>query len=193
VTQTRMTCREVNEFLGACLDQELEAEERGEFERHLGRCPVCVAYLENYRETIRLGRAALVENDPPERRGGPRGSCARDSREPKARLEELRIFRPVAASNPWRCRSSARSRGLPQGLRVGRVSLCTRCAFSPALSQPQRLQDLPADLPPRSAGRSRGSSLKHERGSEARPLGCLGRLLTGSSGASLERAPLRRG
>jgi anti-sigma factor RsiW len=64
VTQTSMTCREVNEFLGAYLDQELEAEERGEFERHLGRCPVCVAYLENYRETIRLGRAALV--DPPE-------------------------------------------------------------------------------------------------------------------------------
>lgn len=61
-----MTCREVNEFLGAYLDQELEAEERGEFERHLGRCPACVAYLENYRETIRLGRAALVESDPPE-------------------------------------------------------------------------------------------------------------------------------
>jgi anti-sigma factor RsiW len=61
-----MTCREVNEFLGAYLDHELEAEERGEFERHLGRCPVCVAYLETYRETIRLGRAALVESDPPE-------------------------------------------------------------------------------------------------------------------------------
>jgi anti-sigma factor RsiW len=61
-----MTCREVDEFLGAYLDQELEAQERGKFEQHLARCPACVAYLNNYRETIRLGRAALVETDPPE-------------------------------------------------------------------------------------------------------------------------------
>jgi len=54
-----LTCEEVITFLREYLDQELEAGEAHEFERHLARCRSCVAYLETYRETIRLARGAV--------------------------------------------------------------------------------------------------------------------------------------
>jgi len=53
-----LTCRELIEFLAAYLDDELPAETRADFERHLSLCPPCVDYLAGYRETIRLGREA---------------------------------------------------------------------------------------------------------------------------------------
>ena len=58
-----MTCRELVDFLMSYLDGELEPNARRAFEDHLGRCPPCVAYLESYRETVRLGRSLC---DPPE-------------------------------------------------------------------------------------------------------------------------------
>jgi len=59
VTQPLPTCREVLDFLSDYLDDALGADERAAFDRHLALCPPCVAYLEGFRETIRLSRASL--------------------------------------------------------------------------------------------------------------------------------------
>jgi anti-sigma factor RsiW len=54
-----MNCREFIEFLHEYLCGNLPAEERAEFDRHLAECPWCVAYLDSYRKTIDLERAAF--------------------------------------------------------------------------------------------------------------------------------------
>lgn len=67
-----MTCRELIEFLIDYTSGTLTSEARAEFDRHLAVCPHCVAYLQNYRETIRAGAAAFgdpedaVPEDVPE-------------------------------------------------------------------------------------------------------------------------------
>lgn len=61
-----LTCREAIDFIMAYLDNELPASERHEFERHLSVCPSCVHYLDSYRRTVQLGRAAMgVQGDEP--------------------------------------------------------------------------------------------------------------------------------
>ncbi|HXK25473.1 MAG TPA: zf-HC2 domain-containing protein [Myxococcota bacterium] len=59
-----LTCRELIEFLAAYLDEELSADERARFDAHLAVCPHCVDYLHGYRESIRLGKAALAAEGP---------------------------------------------------------------------------------------------------------------------------------
>ena len=56
-----LTCREFVRFLADYLHGELGAGERAEFDRHLANCPSCVAYMESYRNTRRLARAAMTE------------------------------------------------------------------------------------------------------------------------------------
>jgi anti-sigma factor RsiW len=58
-----MTCREVSEFLMAYLDDELPVRKRRVFEEHLHECEDCVAYLESYKATIELGKAAFDCDD----------------------------------------------------------------------------------------------------------------------------------
>jgi anti-sigma factor RsiW len=53
-----MTCRELIDFLMAYLDGELPAERRALFDAHLEICAACQRYLDGYRESIALGRAA---------------------------------------------------------------------------------------------------------------------------------------
>ncbi|MCK6486698.1 MAG: zf-HC2 domain-containing protein [Phycisphaerae bacterium] len=60
-----ISCREVFDFLVDYVSGELPPHVRAEFERHLAVCPPCVAYLNSYRDTIRLGRAACRDNDVP--------------------------------------------------------------------------------------------------------------------------------
>jgi anti-sigma factor RsiW len=60
-----MSCRTFIEFLSEYLAGELTEAERVEFEAHLAECSWCVAYLENYRQTIRLGKEALVQPTGP--------------------------------------------------------------------------------------------------------------------------------
>lgn len=62
-----LSCRELIEFLDDYLSGVQSAEVRAEFERHLAVCPYCVDYINTYRATIRLARAAMVDEDrPPE-------------------------------------------------------------------------------------------------------------------------------
>lgn len=62
-----MNCREFTEFLHEYLFGDLAAEERAEFDKHLAECPWCLAYLDSYRQTILLERAAFLasEDAPP--------------------------------------------------------------------------------------------------------------------------------
>ena len=58
-----LTCQEVIEFLFAYVEGELPAAERARFDQHLAVCPHCVDYVQGYRESIRLGKAAFAEVD----------------------------------------------------------------------------------------------------------------------------------
>lgn len=62
---TRLTCREFIEFLWQYESEELSPEERARFDDHLARCAPCVRYLQSYRETISIGKAAFAPTDEP--------------------------------------------------------------------------------------------------------------------------------
>ena len=70
-----MTCRDFTEFLDEYLFGNLSGEERFIFESHLAECPSCVAYLDSYRKTIQLEKAAI--------------SASEDALPPAAAPEEL--------------------------------------------------------------------------------------------------------
>jgi len=53
-----LRCREIAESLMAYLEGELPATQQRAFGRHLFWCRPCVAYVESYRTTVRLARAA---------------------------------------------------------------------------------------------------------------------------------------
>lgn len=55
-----LTCREFIEFLMEYLERALPVQRLSEFERHLGGCSSCRAYLQNYESTVRLGQAAFA-------------------------------------------------------------------------------------------------------------------------------------
>jgi predicted anti-sigma-YlaC factor YlaD len=54
-----LTCREVNDFLGAYFAGEIGSRERVLFDEHLAVCPDCRTYLSQYRTTQRLAKAAF--------------------------------------------------------------------------------------------------------------------------------------
>ncbi len=58
-----MTCKQVIDYLADYTAGSLPALEQAAFDRHLAECPPCVAYLQNYRATIRLGHAAYPDSD----------------------------------------------------------------------------------------------------------------------------------
>jgi anti-sigma factor RsiW len=60
-----MTCRELVDFLGAYLDRGLSDVVRRRFEEHLAACPGCAAYLEAYRDTVRLAKDAFRDPEDP--------------------------------------------------------------------------------------------------------------------------------
>jgi len=63
VTRPLLTCKQLIDFLDGYVEEELSADERAEFDRHLALCPPCIAYLESYRATVRLGRSALAPSE----------------------------------------------------------------------------------------------------------------------------------
>jgi anti-sigma factor RsiW len=60
-----MTCRDFIDFLMDYLAGDLSADERAIFDAHLAECPPCVAYLNSYRDTIKLGQAVLAPSQAP--------------------------------------------------------------------------------------------------------------------------------
>jgi anti-sigma factor RsiW len=67
MTLARLTCKElILNHLGEYLDGTLGPELVQDFERHLGLCPSCVAYLNTYKRTQdftrRMGAAAMSED-----------------------------------------------------------------------------------------------------------------------------------
>lgn len=66
-----ITCRELSDFMIAYLQDELPSSQRVVFERHLAACSECQAYLDSYRQTVRLlgsssTSPALTETAPDE-------------------------------------------------------------------------------------------------------------------------------
>jgi anti-sigma factor RsiW len=57
-----ITCRELIDFLADYTDGSLEPVERQAFDEHLAICPDCQEYVESYRWTIGLERAALCDD-----------------------------------------------------------------------------------------------------------------------------------
>ena len=60
-----MNCREFVDFLIDYLEESLPPGQRAAFAGHLRDCPGCVAYLETYRQAVRLGKLACRPDDPP--------------------------------------------------------------------------------------------------------------------------------
>ncbi len=50
----KLTCRDVIDLLLDYLEEGLTPDVLEEFERHLERCPACVAYLNTYKKTREL-------------------------------------------------------------------------------------------------------------------------------------------
>lgn len=63
MSATRMTCRDMVQFLMDYLSEELPSDTREVFEQHVHACPDCVTYLETYRETIVLCRESFTLRD----------------------------------------------------------------------------------------------------------------------------------
>ncbi len=80
MSETYITCEEVITFLLGYLEGELPPEQVHEFERHLAVCPSCVSYIETYRTTVELGRAAYAPRapSPPENGAGTGREAASD-------------------------------------------------------------------------------------------------------------------
>ena len=52
------TCQQLIDFLDDYVAGDLPQDRVEGFERHLARCPSCVAYVASYRETIRITQTA---------------------------------------------------------------------------------------------------------------------------------------
>jgi anti-sigma factor RsiW len=68
-----VTCKDFVEFLDDYLGGGLSGPEREAFNAHLAVCPSCVAYMKTYRDTVRLGKAALAPSDEPLPKEVPEG------------------------------------------------------------------------------------------------------------------------
>ena len=60
-----LTCEDVNAFLAAYLDGELDDRLHHRFEQHVANCPMCHTYFTQYEETIALVRAGEPTPTPP--------------------------------------------------------------------------------------------------------------------------------
>ena len=56
-----MNCRECADFLSDYMSGELPLAEREAFDRHLARCPNCVAYLDQLQAAVRAGKRACAD------------------------------------------------------------------------------------------------------------------------------------
>jgi anti-sigma factor RsiW len=60
-----ITCRQLVELLIDYVSGELQPDHRALVDKHLGKCPPCVAYVETYQMTIRITRHLPTAPLPP--------------------------------------------------------------------------------------------------------------------------------
>ena len=58
-----ISCKDLEAFIVDYVDETLPARQRKKFEVHLLVCSSCQAYIDNYKQTIELSRAAYDEKD----------------------------------------------------------------------------------------------------------------------------------
>jgi anti-sigma factor RsiW len=68
-----LTCKDVIELLMDYLESTVTPEVAAEVDRHLERCPACVAYLNTYRKTQELTSEALSVAMPEDMKARLRG------------------------------------------------------------------------------------------------------------------------
>ncbi len=68
MSSANLTCVELVELVTEYLDGALTPDERDRFERHLAACSGCTAYVEQFRETIRLVGVLREQDVSPEAR-----------------------------------------------------------------------------------------------------------------------------
>ena len=56
-----ITCRQLIDFIVDYVDGALDEVSKQDFERHLGVCPSCQAYLESYRTTMSLTKITVTD------------------------------------------------------------------------------------------------------------------------------------
>ena len=56
-----MNCRECTEFILRYLEGELAPDEQATFKRHLGLCPPCERYLNQYKVTVEASKTACKD------------------------------------------------------------------------------------------------------------------------------------
>jgi anti-sigma factor RsiW len=81
IGRTDLSCRELVELVTDYLEGGLDRRTRARFERHIGGCDHCTAYLEQMHETIRLT-----------------GTLREEQLEPRVREEMLTVFRTWKAA-----------------------------------------------------------------------------------------------
>lgn len=59
----RLTCRELIDFIVDFFDGRLPPAQNAHFESHLEVCPDCVNYLDSYRQTVRIVKEALAQEE----------------------------------------------------------------------------------------------------------------------------------
>ena len=60
-----MNCKECTEFIQDYLTDDLPATQRRVFEGHLELCPPCLTFLDNYRQTLAIGKLCCDEQEEP--------------------------------------------------------------------------------------------------------------------------------
>jgi anti-sigma factor RsiW len=61
-----LTCQQLIDFIMSYLENELRADERAEFDRHMAVCPSCVNFLKTYEKTVLLTKACADDPVPEE-------------------------------------------------------------------------------------------------------------------------------
>ena len=60
-----MNCKECTEFIQDYLSDDLPATQKRVFEAHLELCPPCGTFLDNYRQTLSIGKLCAEDHEDP--------------------------------------------------------------------------------------------------------------------------------
>lgn len=58
--KTTLSCREFVDFLAEYLNGKIRGDQLARFNAHLHTCPSCASYTRTYRDTVHLGRGAVL-------------------------------------------------------------------------------------------------------------------------------------